>query len=183
MTGQTGTLFLVVGPSGVGKDTLIDRARLARPDIVFPKRVVTRAADAGGETIDAVLPEAFAAMRAAGAFALDWDAHGLCYGVPAAIHEDLAAGRDVLVNVSRAILVEARQRFRRIRVLMIVAEPDVLAARLAARGREDALEIAERLRRARLQVPEGPDLTVIDNSGPLEMAAQRFLGALQPVRA
>ena len=42
-----GTLHLVVGPSGVGKDTLIAAARAVRPDLIVPTRMVTRPAGPG----------------------------------------------------------------------------------------------------------------------------------------
>jgi ABC-type glutathione transport system ATPase component len=38
-----GRLFAVVGPSGAGKDTLIDAGRAARPDLLIVRRVITRA--------------------------------------------------------------------------------------------------------------------------------------------
>ena len=79
---MAGRLVLVVGPSGAGKDTLIAAGRAALgedPRFVFPRRVVTRPAVAALEDHESVSPEAFAAARQAGAFALDWEAHGLCY--------------------------------------------------------------------------------------------------------
>ena len=54
----------------------------------------------------------------------------------------------MIANVSRAALPDARRIFRGLRVLALTARPEVLAARLAARGRETAEDIAERLARA-----------------------------------
>jgi ribose 1,5-bisphosphokinase len=178
-----GTLFLVVGPSGAGKDTLIEAARAARPDMLVPVRVVTRSAGHGGEIVEAVSPEAFARRECAGGFALSWRAHGLAYGVPAAAAEALAAGRDVLVNVSRSVVDRARERFPPCRVLLVTAAHAVLATRLAARRRETAAQIAARLVRADYARPQGPDVTVIENDGELAVAVDAFLAALQPVRA
>ena len=80
-------LVLVVGPSGAGKDTLLEAARQALADdprFRFVRRVITRPADAGGEAHEAVTAEEFAARE----FALQWQAHGLSYGIPADAIED-----------------------------------------------------------------------------------------------
>ncbi len=82
---MAGMLIPVVGPSGAGKDTLIDAARLARPDIFFPVRVVTRPVSAGGEVFQAAGPDAFDSMANNGDFAFHWQAHGLSYGIPVAM--------------------------------------------------------------------------------------------------
>ncbi len=177
-----GTLFLVVGPSGVGKDTLIARAALARADLAVPRRVVTRAADAGGEVIESVTEAEFERRERAGGFLLSWRAHGLAYAVPATAGQALAGGGDVLVNVSRGVIEEARRRLAPVRVIAVEASPETLAARLAARGREAPEEVAARLAR-RMPPPAGPDVTVVRNDGPLDRAVAEFLAALQPVRA
>ena len=93
---MTGRLFAVVGPSGAGKDTLMAAAAARVPALRLARRVITRPADAGGEDFDGVTEAAFQRRLAAGAFALHWQAHGLHYGIPAAIDQDLAAGRCVL---------------------------------------------------------------------------------------
>ena len=118
-----GRLIAVVGPSGVGKDSLIDALVAARPRLYRVRRVITRAPDAGGEPFDAVSPEEFARRRAAGAFVLSWQAHGLHYAVPAATLEVLKAGDDALANLSRAVLAEAQTVFPRLHVLAVTAAP------------------------------------------------------------
>lgn len=175
-----GVLHLVVGPSGVGKDTLIDAARAARPDVVFPRRVITRPADAGGEPHDPATVEDFERRETAGDFLLTWRAHGLAYGVPASAELALASGRHVVVNVSRRAVDTARADAAPVRVLAVTAPTDVLAARLAARGRETAADVAARLRRADLAAPTGDDVTVIDNGADVTDARAAFLAALAP---
>lgn len=175
-----GVLHLVVGPSGVGKDTLIAAARRARPDLFIPPRVITRDADAGGEDHRAVDAEDFERLEASGGFALSWRAHGLAYGVPVELAARLAAGGHALANVSRRVVEQARRLYAPVRVLSITASPEALAERLAARGRESAAEIAERLRRAEDRSPTGQDVIVIDNGGSLETGAAAFLAALAP---
>ena len=83
-----GTFFLIVGASGVGKDTLLAGARAALATderFVFARRTITRPADAGGEDHLFMAPEAFARTRQAGGFLSCWSAHGLDYGLPIAL--------------------------------------------------------------------------------------------------
>ena len=145
-----GRLVLIVGPSGVGKDTLISGARLEctnEPAIVFPRRVVTRASSAYEDhaTLDI---EAFNQALAAGRFALWWEAHGHRYGIPASIDDDIRAGRTVVCNVSRTIIDLARQRYARVVVVLITAPPRVLEARLARPDRQSDGDAADRLARS-----------------------------------
>ena len=67
-----GRLVLVVGPSGAGKDTLLAHARAAcrdDPDIVFPRRVITRPSSAA-EDHDTLSDAAFDQAVGEGAFAI-----------------------------------------------------------------------------------------------------------------
>jgi phosphonate metabolism protein PhnN/1,5-bisphosphokinase (PRPP-forming) len=177
-----GTLFLVVGPSGVGKDSLLDgaRARLADDELyLFPQRIITRAADAGGEAHRAASAQEFAEWRAAGAFALAWYANGFDYAIPAEIDAALVQGRHVVANVSRLIVPEARGRYQSLRVICVTAPADVVAGRLAGRGRESPGEIADRLARGALALPEGPDVSVVVNDGSLDVGIERMFQALR----
>ena len=178
---ERGTLFLVVGPSGAGKDTLIDGARSALADdprFVFPRRVVTRPPDAVGEDHQSMSVEDFKAAEARGDFALAWSAHGLHYGIPRAIDDELARGRHVVVNVSRAVISEARERYRPLRIIAVTAPVAVLAERLARRGRESAADIAGRLDRSGAIAVEGPDVTEIETTGSIDGSLRALLAAL-----
>jgi phosphonate metabolism protein PhnN/1,5-bisphosphokinase (PRPP-forming) len=173
-------IFAVVGPSGAGKDTLIAGAVQRRPDLHLVRRVITRPGEAGGEDFEGVTEAEFARRKDAGAFALDWQAHGLRYGIPVS---EIAGPGDVIFNGSRHALPAARDRFPQLRVVLVTAPDHVLAARLAARGRETAADIEGRLSRARYALPDGIAAVTILNDGPIEAGITALLAALSPVRA
>lgn len=177
---MSGAFVAVVGPSGAGKDSLIAAARerlAADPRVVFVRRAVTR--PEGGNEDHACLDEpGFAAALAEGAFVLSWRAHGLGYGIPSAARDAVADGRIAVANLSRRAVDDARRLFPRLSVVVVSAPPEVLARRLAGRGREDPAEIAARLAREQ-PVPAGPGVTVIDNGGALADAADAFVRHLR----
>jgi ribose 1,5-bisphosphokinase len=173
-----GTLFLVAGPSGAGKDSLIAAARTALEPFgthSFPQRTITRAAEDAGEAHATLSKAEFEAGERAGHFALSWRAHGYAYGVPASIGAELSQGRHVVVNVSRSVVDVARQRFSPVRVIEVTAPRELLAARLKARGRESEAEIAPRLARP---FELDADVVVV-NDGALYSAVAQFLAALK----
>jgi ribose 1,5-bisphosphokinase len=164
-----GALVLVVGPSGAGKDTLLGAAQamLASDSrVVFPRRAVTREASAF-ENNEAVTRAEFDRAVASGAYALWWRAHEQGYGVARRIDDEIGKGHVVVVNVSRTIIAEARQKYQRPVVVLITAPAEVLAQRLAARGRASDGNLGERLQRAALETDGVPDL-VISNVGTVE---------------
>ncbi len=173
-------LILVVGPSGAGKDTILGLARQAltdNPRVRFVRRVITRPPDPDGEDHESVSDAIFQTRD----FALQWQAHGLSYGIPADIAADLARGTLVIANVSRAVIADAAARFP-VRVIEITAPPESLAARLAARGREAPADVAERLTRFVRLPADVPTDTVMNDSTP-DAAAARFGAILRGVLA
>ncbi len=178
-----GRLIAVVGPSGVGKDSVIDALCAAMPGMVRARRTITRDNGAVGEDFESVDDATFRARASRGAYLLSWEAHGLSYGVPAGIRRDLEAGRDVIVNLSRGVLDEARGLFPGMKIISLTARPEVLAARLSGRGRETAEDVARRLGRAAEFRVEGPDVVELDNSGTLAETVEAARAALYPERA
>jgi phosphonate metabolism protein PhnN/1,5-bisphosphokinase (PRPP-forming) len=171
-----GTLFLIVGPSGAGKDTLIAAARAALDArFAFPRRTITRPADPDGEDHEAVDAATFAARERAGAFGLSWRAHGLAYGIPASIAAELERGTHVVANASRAVVDAARARFASVRVVLVTAPAEVLRGRLQSRGREAETAIDERLGRVQDVAAD----CVIVNDGAPETAVRAFLAVLK----
>ncbi|MFM2355823.1 MAG: phosphonate metabolism protein/1,5-bisphosphokinase (PRPP-forming) PhnN [Pseudomonadota bacterium] len=170
----------IVGPSGAGKDTLINAACRLRPDLRLVRRVITRPSGAGGEDFEGVTEDEFERRRALGDFALCWQAHALSYGIPKV---QLLGPGTILFNGSRAILSEALRNFPGLRVILVTAPDAVLARRLSARGRETEADIAARLERAGFSLPDGIIAETVVNDGTIEAGASALLAALQPVRA
>lgn len=175
--GPSGRLVAVVGPSGVGKDSLIAALAQARPALVVARRAITRPPDPS-EPFEGLSEEVFEARRQAGGFILHWRAHGFLYGIPENVRHEIAAGRDVLVNLSRGVLGEARAAMPSLLILSLHAQPEVLARRLADRGREDAAAIRARVAREGVAPPPGVPCVPIDNGGAIGDAVARALAAL-----
>ncbi|PRD44959.1 phosphonate metabolism protein/1,5-bisphosphokinase (PRPP-forming) PhnN [Phyllobacterium phragmitis] len=177
-------MLAVVGPSGAGKDSLIAYARqrlVSNSSVLFVRRVITRPAFASTEEHDTCSPEAFAAARAAGAFAVDWEAHGLRYGVPRKTHAHLDRGGVAVLNGSRAALPNIRSAFGTLTTVLVTCDPDILAARLAARRRESKAEIERRLRRAMIEAPDIEDAIEIDNSCELALAGDILVSVIRKI--
>jgi len=168
-------LVLVVGPSGAGKDALLEGARAlfaGDRDVFFARRAITRPPDPEGENHIALTDTEFDSLD----FALSWRAHGLRYGIPA---EALTAAPVVVANVSRAVIADAAARGP-VRVIEVTAPPDILAARLAARGRETADDIGRRLAR-RVEIQANLPVERVMNDGTLADGVARFAALLRRI--
>lgn len=182
---RNGAFVAVVGPSGAGKDTLIEHAKAALADeplVDFVKRVITRLSDGQTEDHDTLEDAEFVAAQAAGAFALAWEAHGLRYGLPVGVDRAIENGHVAIANVSRGVLPALRQRYANVAVVEVTADPEILAARLAGRGRESSGEILARLARTISCDTTGSSIA-LDNSGPKEIAGDRLVAIIRKAMA
>ncbi len=190
MNDKAGRLLVVVGPSGVGKDSLLEfaRARLASVDqIRFVRRTITRPADSGGETHDAMSEAAFEDLEQHGGFAVSWQAHGLRYGIPSAVKNFIDAGGVAVANGSRHALPYFAAAFPNLTVISITTKPEILTERLRLRGRECEDDIQKRLNRSVADYSGFGDVVTIDNSGLLDVAGNQLIAVIEaagnPVRA
>nr|WP_029924863.1 phosphonate metabolism protein/1,5-bisphosphokinase (PRPP-forming) PhnN [Ochrobactrum sp. UNC390CL2Tsu3S39] len=179
-----GCFVAVVGPSGAGKDTIMDAARVALAGDTrfhFVRRIITRPQMPGTEDHDSLDEASFATAAGEGAFALHWQAHGLSYGLPKSLEDEIAEGTVVIANVSRRVLGDIRRLYKSRSVVVITARPDVLAERLASRGRESREEITARLAREVSFDDDAGDVVTIDNSGDVNASTETFLRYLKEI--
>jgi guanylate kinase len=173
-----GRVFVISGPSGVGKDTIIARL-LPLVDVDTVVTVTTRQPRQGeidGVHYRFVTVAQFEAMRQRGDLLEYAEVHGNWYGVPAdSVRASLARGRDVLIKVDpqgartiKRLLPDA------IFVFLRPASLDELRERLALRGSESDAELALRLENARRELAEQVWFDyVIDNpNGQIDRAVE-----------
>ncbi|PRY68613.1 ribose 1,5-bisphosphokinase [Glaciihabitans tibetensis] len=180
---MTGAFVAVVGPSGSGKDSIIEHTRAVlegRGAIVFPRRQITRPSGAGEDHIPVSESEFDTADRL-GEFALTWRAHDLAYGIPANVFDVVEAGGVVVANVSRGVLAQLPNLFANVRVVRVTVSEEVRLERIVARGREDAIAAASRV--ARLDpAPDYPADLEIVNDGTIEDASAQLAAFLTSMR-
>ena len=182
--GAPGALLVIIsGPSGVGKDTIIDalRARPHDPEYHYVVTCTTRAPRPGevdGVSYHFVSTERFHAMRDAGELLEANEVHGHWYGTPRReVAGALAAGHDVIlkIDVQGAQVVKERVSDA---LLIFVVPPslEALFQRLKARATESADELETRQRNAALELArqDDYDYVVVNETGQVKRTAARI---------
>lgn len=172
-------LFYIIGPSGAGKDSVLDYARQhmqTSSTVSFAHRYITRPAESGSENHVALSEQEFRLRLDNGFFAMNWGSHDLQYGIGIEIDYWLRRGMDVIVNGSRGYLEKAAARYVQLCPVLITVPASILQKRLLQRGRENSKQIEERILRAgQFKEINHQRLVSLDNSGPLHKAGNNFL--------
>lgn len=162
-------IILIVGPSGVGKDTLLRHAKEELGGkLNFVKRYITRKADLN-ECNYYVDDYAFELLKHNSYFASSWNAHGNLYGIA---KRSIKNGVNI-ISISRSKIKDFEEQYDDVYTINISIPTEILEKRLLFRGRETKEEIVKRLSRSYKKI-EAKNLINFDNSTSLEESIQRF---------
>ncbi len=174
-------LFYVIGPSGAGKDTLMNYARTkinGNQPVIFSHRYITRPPFEGSENHVYLSHSEFEARYQAGFFAMNWESHNQHYGIGTEINNWMQAGFNVVVNGSRQYLPVAQKLYPDMITILIDASADVISSRLAGRGRETKEEIKKRIARTAEITTDLKNCIKVQNDGAIEDAGERLINIL-----
>ena len=178
---RKGLFLAIVGPSGSGKDTIIEALCKQLPNIKRVKRYITREQQkAGGEDSYNIDFDTFGKLERYGGFAFSWSAHHLKYGLPITIFDEINAGKILIANISRSILDQLSDKFEYYEIILITASDKILAERLEKRGRESKAQIEERLARSSFTIPNGISPLIIRNETTVEDAVSKIIASIYP---
>ena len=174
-------IFVIIGPSGAGKDSVLRVVKEKMPDLHIPKRVITRAEHAESESFESVTKAEFLDQLNHKEFLFHWHAHDLYYGIRSAdVLPYLEIGAAVMINGSRAALDKMRNHYPSIHPIGLSVAPATLKQRLELRGRENMEQIATRLERAARPMPT--NCHIISNDGRLDETAKKVVAFISQIR-
>jgi guanylate kinase len=182
--GAPGAMLVIVsGPSGVGKDSVIDALRDDPGDSDF-HYVVTcttrprRSYEVNGVHYRFLSNEAFATLRDAGELLEANEVHGNWYGTPRAdVRDALVSGHDVMLKIDVQGAAVVKQRVEDALLIFLVPPSlEDLFQRLQARATESADELDIRQRNAALEIARQDDYdhVVVNETGEIDRTAARI---------
>jgi guanylate kinase len=186
--GAPGAILVIIsGPSGVGKDTIIDEMRRrelaggrdgSRHYVVTVTTRAPREGEVDGVDYHFVSREEFLRIRAARGFLEANEVHGNWYGSPRdQVRDALADGRDVILKIDvQGAQVVKEQVSEALLIFVIPPTLETLFSRLRARATETADELELRQRNAAIELArqDDYDYVVVNETGQVGSTAERI---------
>lgn len=182
-----GKIFVISGPSGVGKSTLIKTLMTEVDGLSFSVSHTTRAPRAGerdGSDYHFVTREEFEALIGDDGFAEWAEVHGKLYGTSfKALKEEFTQGRDVILDIDVQGAEQIARKFPESTVRIFIAPPSVkdLERRLVGRGEEREL-IERRVANARIEINSIDEYDYVVVNQELTMASEQLCTVVKAVR-
>ena len=184
--GAPGAMLIIIsGPSGVGKDTIIDALRRREiengrdGDRYYVVTCTTRAprdGEADGVNYHFMSRDAFLGMHAARGFLEANEVHGNWYGSPRGpVRDALVAGRDVILKIDvQGAQVVKEQVTEALLIFIVPPTLETLFERLRSRATESADELEVRQRDAAIELARQDDYDhiVVNETGQVERTAK-----------
>lgn len=169
-------IVLIVGPSGVGKDTLIKESKKElKKKINYVKRYITRKPDKNEKNYY-VDDFAFEILKHNSYFASTWNAHGNSYGIA---KSSIKAGVNI-ISISRSKIEDFEKQYENVYTINVTVPKDELRNRLLLRNRESEIEIEKRLNRSYAKIA-AKNLIEFDNSKSIEESNEDFVELLDRI--
>ena len=178
-----GNIYIISGPSGSGKDTILKEVLKIRSDVFFSISHITRNMRVGeveGEKYHFISREEFEEQLAKNAFLEYNEYSGNYYGTPKApIEEHLSKGDDVVIECDvngasalRDILTDVTSIF------IMPPSFEILRKRLVGRGTETTEQVERRMNEALNEICRADEYDYIVVNDDLESAVEDFLTVL-----
>ncbi len=171
-------IILIVGPSGVGKDSLLKKAKQELGDEFFKeynfiKRYITRQPDKNEKNFY-LEEEALEVLKKNDFFISSWSSHNNTYAIA---KNSLKKGKNI-ISISRGKIKDFEDFSEKVFTINISVSKTELKKRLEKRGREDKDEIQERLNRVYKTI-EANNLIDFDNSKDIKSSSKEFISLLK----
>ncbi|MBQ4131007.1 MAG: guanylate kinase [Clostridia bacterium] len=179
-----GNIYIISGPSGSGKDTILKEVLKVKKDVFFSISHITRAMRTGeveGEKYHFISREEFEQQLANNMFLEYNEYSGNYYGTPKApIEQHLAAGDDVLIECD----VNGAEALRKLlpgalSVFIMPPSFEVLKKRLVGRGTETAEQVEKRMKEALNEIRRADEYDYIVVNDDLSLAVEDFITVLK----
>lgn len=179
-----GILFVLSGPSGVGKGTVLDRVFDQYQDVEYSVSMTTREPRPGevdGEDYFFVSTSEFKKYKDNDGFIESACVHGNFYGTPKKfVKEALKEGRDIILEIDINGARQVRKNFEdAVYIFLTPPSFDELKNRLIKRDSESKADLEIRLRNARSEMSDADDYDYKVVNDKVDSAAERIIEIIE----